>query len=583
MSYASSYGRLLLDQEKLTHVLGEADRLSEQFSRDHFLVFDSILKDDGLALLRDESSRMQQDAVRKEFDMDCMGSTKRRMTTLGAGVIDRLSSIVSGLYNDADFLAMLSAVYGEQLVPLVDDIDRYVLNVLQRQEDTFGGHFDDYPVSVVLVVEAPKPEFGGVPQLVPRAHSLADLDAEGVVEVLLKPGDAYILKADTTAHRVSPLRSDVDRVAFNLAYTTATFQPSFTPSANLLYSRATITKDKHPVVSYNEWDPLEEVVVGVAANAMFPAENRSVIEATMPDGHWSEFVDGNPFPRHIVEAAGRELDQLAHLLEGEGIVVRRPDSLDWHSLGGHTSAMPRDPLLVVGSTIIEAPMPWRSRQKEALAYRQILKELQGLGANWVSAPRVLDPDSLLDVENNDLRWVINNSQPSFDAADFLRFGRDIVGQLSHVTNEAGILWLQQFLGSDYRVHTLSFDDPHAMHIDASITPLKPGLMLYNPQRVNVNHLRKTLFARWELVPTPKPDARRTAPLYMTSGWVNMNLLVLDGERVFVEEQDEAMQSLLTQLGMKPIACPFQHVQSIGGSFHCATLDLRRNGTLETYL
>ena len=31
-------------------------------------------------------------------------------------------------------------------------------------------------------------------------------------------------------------------------------------------------------------------------------------------------------------------------------------------------------------------------------------------------------------------WAINNVRPAFDAADFLRFGETIVGQLSDVTN-----------------------------------------------------------------------------------------------------------------------------------------------------
>ncbi|MEM7695444.1 MAG: hypothetical protein AAF318_13410 [Pseudomonadota bacterium] len=43
-------------------------------------------------------------------------------------------------------------------------------------------------------------------------------------------------------------------------------------------------------------------------------------------------------------------------------------------------------------------------------------------------------------------------EPVFDAADFLRFGKDIIGQLSHVTNRAGVAWLPAFLGPEYRVH-----------------------------------------------------------------------------------------------------------------------------------
>jgi glycine amidinotransferase len=36
-------------------------------------------------------------------------------------------------------------------------------------------------------------------------------------------------------------------------------------------------------------------------------------------------------------------------------------------------------------------------------------------------------------------------------------------------------------------------------------------------------------------------------------------------------------------GFTPIPCNFRHFNSFGGSFHCATLDVRRRGKLESYL
>ncbi len=37
---------------------------------------------------------------------------------------------------------------------------------------------------------------------------------------------------------------------------------------------------------------------------------------------------------------------------------------------------------------------------------------------------------------------------------------------------------------------------------------------------------------------PKPIMRRERTLYMTSKWINMNILTLDEKRVIVERQDE---------------------------------------------
>jgi glycine amidinotransferase len=35
-------------------------------------------------------------------------------------------------------------------------------------------------------------------------------------------------------------------------------------------------------------------------------------------------------------------------------------------------------------------------------------------------------------------------------------------------------------------------------------------------------------------------------------------------------------------GFEPIPCEFLHYAAFGGAFHCATLDIRRRGTLESY-
>lgn len=342
------------------------------------------------------------------------------------------------------------------------------------------------------------------------------------------------------------------------------------------------------VQSFTEWDPLEEVIVGVAEHSIFPAEPRRMIEATMPDEYWDEFRPNNPYPAEIVANAAKELNELAHILESEGVTVRRPDIVNWEAIGGHTGAMPRDSMLVVGSTIIEAPMVWRSRQKELLAHRRLLQQYQQSGARWISAPRVLDPEQMLmsdqavGEEITGHSWAINNIAPAFDAADFMRFGKDIVAQLSHVTNAAGIEWLQNYLGDEYRVHTIPFNSPHAMHIDTTITPLRAGLLAIRPEYVDVDVLRASIFSDWDLVPVPAPTAHEWPPLYMTSAWLSMNVLVIDDKRILVEAQDEQMFQFFKNLGFDPIRCPFRHVFCLGGSFHCATLDIRRQGTLQSY-
>ena len=62
----------------------------------------------------------------------------------------------------------------------------------------------------------------------------------------------------------------------------------------------------------------------------------------------------------------------------------------------------------------------------------------------------------------------------------------------------------------------------------------------------------------------------------------MNVLMLDEERVVVADHEETLICSLREWGFRPIPCPFQNFYRLGGSIHCATLDVRRRGTLRSY-
>lgn len=350
-----------------------------------------------------------------------------------------------------------------------------------------------------------------------------------------------------------------------------------------------------PVSSYNEWDQLEEVIVGVVDGARFPPSHIAV-EAPLPHAHRKTFREnaGKPFPAEQIALARQELEEFVHILEAEGVKVRRPTPIDqtreygapgWTSTGLY-DAMPRDVLLVVGDDIIECPLAWRSRHYGTAAFKPLLKEYFKNGAKWSSAPSPELKDELYDYEwtepqdGDPVRYVITEFEPTFDAADFVRFGRDIIAQKSNVTNEFGIEWLRRHLGDTYRIHVLEFADSHPMHIDATLMPLAPGKLLINPERVPQV---PSIFNGWEIFRAPQPITPDDHTLYMTSKWINMNILSLDEKRIMVERQDEPMIAALKEWGFKPIPCNFRNFNTFGGSFHCATVDVRRRGKLESYL
>ncbi len=353
-----------------------------------------------------------------------------------------------------------------------------------------------------------------------------------------------------------------------------------------------------PVNSYNEWDPLEEVIVGRLERATMPPYHISVIyDVPRRLAQLVRLVGGRRYPRILTRPAQQELEQFIHILKAEGIAVRQPDVVDfsrkfttpdWRSTG-FCVACPRDGFLVVGDEIIETPMAWRSRYFEANAYRSLFTEYFLQGAKWTAAPRPRLLDELYD--NNyrmpkpgePMRYVITDVEIVFDAADFVRCGRDLFVTRSNVTNPPGIAWLRRHLRDQYRIHEVESRCRNPMHIDSSFMPLAPGKVLINPAYIDAARLPKILRA-WDVLIAPEPDPTPgwRAAVSMSSAWISMNVLMLDEERVIVEKSQTSMIKALKDWGFRPIPCAFTNYAPFGGSFHCATLDIRRRGSLQSY-
>ena len=130
------------------------------------------------------------------------------------------------------------------------------------------------------------------------------------------------------------------------------------------------------VWSCNEWDQLEEVIVGNPQQARFPTPDRSTQLAEFPDRSLAEIPRG-PFSQRIIEETEEDLNEFVRVLEGQGVTVKRPQTwrheakfstIHWESQG-YYNYCPRDVLLVIGDQIIETPNVIRSRAQETFSYR----------------------------------------------------------------------------------------------------------------------------------------------------------------------------------------------------------------------
>jgi len=344
------------------------------------------------------------------------------------------------------------------------------------------------------------------------------------------------------------------------------------------------------VWSCNEWDQLEEVIVGNPLRAQFPTPDRSTQQAEFPDRSLDEIPQG-PFPQQIIEETEEDLNAFAAVLEELGITVRRPETwpheakfstIHWESQGFYNYC-PRDIMLVIGDHIIETPNVIRSRAQETFSYRTMMVEYLKSGAKWYSAPKPMLLDSLFEVDLN--RPAPRNDEPAFDAANVLRLGRDLIYLVSSTGNELGGQWLQTILGDAYRVHFLK-DVYYGSHIDSTFVALRPGLMLCNPARLDDETLPEIL-KQWDVIYSPPMESTDNYDAdYLSksigSNWINMSLFSINPNLVVVDQDQTALIKLVEKQGLEVIPLKLRHAKMLGGGFHCVTLDIRRTGTLERY-
>jgi N-dimethylarginine dimethylaminohydrolase len=344
------------------------------------------------------------------------------------------------------------------------------------------------------------------------------------------------------------------------------------------------------VWSCNEWDPLEEVVVGNPLRARFPTADPSTQLAEFPGRSLSEIPQGN-FPQQIIEETEEDLNTFVAVLEDLGVTVKRPDTwpheagfstVHWESKG-YYNYCPRDIMLVIGDHIIETPNVIRSRSQESFSYRSMLVDYLKSGAKWYSAPRPMLLDSLFDVDPD--KPTPRNDEPAFDAANVLRLGRDLIYLVSGTGNELGGQWLQTILGESFRVHFLK-DVYYGSHIDSTFVALRPGLILCNPARINNDTLPEIL-KQWEVIYSPPMENTGGFDAeYLSrsigSKWIDMNLFSINPNLVVVDQDQTALIKLLEKHGVVVIPQKIRHSKMLGGGFHCITLDIRRKGTLQRY-
>jgi len=299
--------------------------------------------------------------------------------------------------------------------------------------------------------------------------------------------------------------------------------------------------------SYNEWSPLKKIVVGSATHANWPV-NDPVFAKESEKTTWQESpVPRGPVPEHIIEETNEDLDGVVTTLTGLGVQVLRPDPLNFQVHDGLYNYCPRDRLLVYGSTIVDPAMMYPCRDMELQCYHDIVD----------SADRYL--------------FMPRNEGFVLDAANVCRLGDKMLFLESASGNRKAYDWLcAQF--PDVEIELCNFYA--GVHIDSTIVPLREGLVMLNASRVNFDNVPR-VFDGWHKIWVNDVVAQDFYQYPYASKWIAMNMLVVDPHTVICDRNQIQLIRTLESYRFTVIPLELRHSRTLGGGFHCVTLDLQR--------
>lgn len=328
------------------------------------------------------------------------------------------------------------------------------------------------------------------------------------------------------------------------------------------------------MLSRNEWDPLKSVIVGRANGAKIPDLDISLRVVNYADYEYETDIPSGPYPNQVIEEANEDLEIFVKFLEGESVEVLRPDI---NVEPNYYNYCPRDNVLVHDNLILATPQPLRARHNEHLSMESHFLKLKDQGANYVVKHAKKD-DNLYNLNclGDKDTLALTEVEPSFDAANILRDNDNLYYLVSNGGNLAGARYLQELVGPDIKVWPVQ-DIYSFMHIDSTIALLREGLMLLNPSRVKSKDQLPKPLQSWDAIWAPDPVDIGHFPGYCNaSPWLNINLFSVNPNLVALEEQQHELRKELEKHKIECAMLPGRQQRTLGGGFHCVTLDLIRS-------
>jgi N-dimethylarginine dimethylaminohydrolase len=303
------------------------------------------------------------------------------------------------------------------------------------------------------------------------------------------------------------------------------------------------------ISSHNEYGTLRKIIVGDATHANWP-QHDPVFRAEAEHTLWKETpLPSGPVPQHIIDETNQDLQGLCDILTKHGVEVVRPTTFNFQTHDGLYNYCPRDRFIVHGNTIINPAMMYPCRDMEYQCYIDVLESADRIIHMPRNAGMVLDAANILRVKNN--KWLFLESASG---------------------NRAAYDWLCQTL-PEVEIELCNFYA--GVHIDSTIVALNQDTFIVNGSRVTEQTLPQMLQGKHVIfVDDVVPQGFYQYPY--ASKWIALNMLSIDPQTVIVDRHQTSLISALELQGFTVIPHELRHSRTLGGGFHCVTLDLIRD-------
>jgi len=335
----------------------------------------------------------------------------------------------------------------------------------------------------------------------------------------------------------------------------------------------------------HEWDPLQEVILGgVPPYNQIP---RSLIARCKRaiSLWWRRAVYANVI---------KETDHVAALLRERGIKVHRFNEFEGATnMFGCLALFPRDPVLVLGNSLVACAMKAARRRNEIDVIKNRLLSLGKIDeANIIKMPPYKYPaeyypdDVLLEggnvlINGNELyvgsMHMVNIPLPwpanlihSYSLAFFrawqriLKNGEPLLNYQNEMakirsrtySSKPAIAWLQQQFGNQYTIHEIIIKASFYIDLDGCLAFVRPGLGIIC-REVIANKLPESI-QDWDFIEISLDELQTHAA----------NILSLDPTTVMIDDRNTRVAQELRKRNIDVIEVPFSHVGQYQGSLRC---------------